>query len=486
MKLSSLICAIDPTLSCPDVEITTVTDRPACANAQSIFVCIHGARANGHAFAPEAYRNGCRVFVAEEPLSLPADAWIVPVSATRQALAHLACAFYGHPSREMKIIGVTGTKGKTTVSRLLSTLLEKAGIPCGYVGTNGAKYRDVMLPLGNTTPDPLTLQRILRQMLDAGIQAAVLEISSQALYQFRADGISFEACVFTNLHSDHIGPTEHPTFAHYRDAKHRLFTDFAHHVTVVNADDPHTAYMLERTAAEKVVRYSMCDPTADYYAFHTLPTQSNAGYGISFRLTPPAESIPVFLPMLGTFNASNALAALSVAAECFGIDPVLSASLLQTAAVEGRTETLPLKNGACAVIDYAHNGIGLQKLLTSLRVYKPRRLICLFGSVGERSQLRRREMGDVAAKHADLAILTSDNPGNEDPASILADIAQAFSGTKTPYLAIPDRAEAIRTAVEMTEAGDILVLAGKGHESYQLIGNERVPFSERSILEEYQ
>lgn len=486
MKLSALIATIDPAVSCPDLEITSITERPIHATAQSIFVCIHGARANGHAFAPEAYHHGCRVFVAEEPLSLPSDAFVLTVDATRRALSHLACAFYGHPSKEMKIIGITGTKGKTTTARLLSSLLNDVGIPCGYIGTNGVIYNGITSPLANTTPDPLTLQKHLRQMLDAGIKAAVLEISSQALYQFRADGTVFEACVFTNLHSDHIGPTEHPSFEHYRDSKKRLFTDFSHRVTFVNADDPHAAMMQNGTAAKKIIRYSMQDETADYYAFNTLPTQTKKGYGISFRLTPPKESIPVFLPMLGEFNASNALAVLSVASECFGLDPKRAADFLAQSSVEGRTETVNLKNGACAVIDYAHNGIGLEKLLTSLRAYKPRRLICLFGSVGERSQLRRREMGDVAARHCDLAILTSDNPAKEDPTSIISDIAQSFTNTKTPYLTIPDREAAIRTAAELTEAGDILVLAGKGHESYQLIGTERIPFSERSILEDYQ
>lgn len=482
MKLSTLLHSIDIKAIDRDAEISNVTDRANTAASGSIFVCICGARADGHDFAPTAYQNGCRVFVCSRSLSLPDDAIICTVQDTRSALAKLACAFYGNPSKQLKIIGITGTKGKTTVASLLSQVLDRSGIPCGYIGTNGISYNGASKPLQNTTPDPLTLQRVLREMTDSGMHAVVLEVSSQAIYQSRIVGMEFEACVFTNLYSDHVGPTEHPSFEHYKSCKHRLFTDFPSKFMICNADDPYTDEMKTGRSAERLITYSLKDDRADYFAQNILPTLNQNGYGISFLIQKDQKNYPISLPLLGKFNAGNALAVLAVAKECFDLSIYTVKDVLADAKVTGRTETVQLGRGACAVIDYAHNGESLSKLLTALREYKPKRLICLFGSVGERSFLRRREMGDAAARLCDLAILTSDNPGREDPMKIINEIAQPFQSTKTPYFAIPDRAQAIREAVRLTGDNNILVLAGKGHEDYQLIGTETVPFSDREIL----
>ena len=319
-------------------------------------------------------------------------------------------------------------------------------------------------------------------MRESGIRAVALEVSSQALYQHRVDGIQFEATVFTNLYSDHVGPTEHPDFDHYKACKHRLFTNFPSRIALFNTDDANAQEMQENCAAHRILTYALDTTCADYAANNLLPTQSDKGYGISFSTKVDGTPESFSIPLLGKFNASNAIAVLAVAHECFGLSAHALALALKNAAVNGRTEAFRLASGACAVVDYAHNGESLCKLLTALREYKPSRLICLFGSVGERSQLRRREMGDVAARLCDLAILTSDNPGREDPSAIIADIARAFASTRTPYLAIPDRSDAIRQAVSLTRAGDILVLAGKGHEAYQLIGTEKLPFSDREEL----
>ncbi|MBQ9760106.1 MAG: UDP-N-acetylmuramoyl-L-alanyl-D-glutamate--2,6-diaminopimelate ligase [Clostridia bacterium] len=476
MTLSKLLSSLDPCGIFPDCEITALTDRPSAATTGTLCVCIRGARANGHDFAMQAYENGCRAFVVSEPIALPSDAFVYTVPDTRVSLAKLACAFYENPSRQLRVIGITGTKGKTTVASLLSQTLTSAGIPCGYIGTNGVRFGDLTRSLSNTTPDPLTLQSLMREMVDHGIRALALEVSSQAIYQHRTDGIEFEATVFTNLYSDHVGPTEHPSFAHYKKCKHRLFTDYPSRISVFNADDPYTKDMKRGSAAERKITYSIAGKRADYAAENVLPTLAKNGYGVSFFI----EGREILLPLLGKFNAANALAVLAVARECFGLSTATVASTLSNVSVTGRTETIPLVGGACAVIDYAHNGESLFKLLSALREYKPTHLICLFGSVGERSHLRRREMGDAAEALCDLAILTSDNPGREDPMAIIEDIAASF--VHTPYLAIPDRAQAIQTAVRLVQAGDILVLAGKGHEDYQLIGTERLPFSDREIL----
>ncbi len=479
MTLADLLLDAGFSANAPSLPIKNLTDNAQKADEKSLLVCIRGARANGHDFAPQAYEKGCRAFVAAEPLTLPDDAFVLTVPDTREALARLADSFFGHPSRDLAVIGITGTKGKTTVASLLSQVLTKSGIPTGYVGTNGVRFGDTERALPNTTPDPITLQKTLCEMRDSGMRAVALEVSSQAVYHHRVTGIRFDTTLFTNLYSDHVGQSEHPSAAHYKACKHRLFTDFPSRVSIFNADDANAAEMMQGAVASRLLTYSASSP-ADYRAQNVTPTVKETGYGISFELADSGHSVS--LPSLGRFNASNALAVLAVAHASFGLSVERIATALSDAHVTGRTETVALPQKAYAVIDYAHNGESLFQLLTALREYNPHRLICLFGSVGERSQLRRREMGDAAARLCDLAILTSDNPGREDPMTIIEEIARSFESTKTPYLAIPDRAFAIQTALRLVSEGDILVLAGKGHEDYQLIGTEKRPFSDREAL----
>lgn len=483
MTVSEIIRELGLSAICPEASIDTVAQHPSQARNGSVFVCIRGARHDGHDHAPEAYRNGCRLFIAQHDITLPEDARILTVPDTRIALAQIASLCYGNPSHHMRIIGVTGTKGKTTVASMLSQILNQAGIPCGYMGTNGVAFGKISYPLQNTTPDPITLQSTLRDMLDHGIQAAVLEISSQAVYQSRIEGMQFDTCIYTNLYSDHIGPHEHPDFEHYRSCKHRLFTDYGCRLAIGNSDDPYWERMIANTSADRTVACSTQKKDTPCFAEGITPIASSAGYCTAFSVCRQEERANVTLPLLGAFNASNALLAIATARECFDVPLSLAAQILSNASVTGRTEVIRIANGATAVIDYAHNGSSLSHLLTALRAYRPTRLICLFGSVGERSQLRRRELGDAAAALADLAILTSDNPGTEDPQAIIDEIARSFQGSKTPYLCIVDRAEAIRTAVSLCQRGDILVLAGKGHENYQLIGRERLPHSDKAILQ---
>lgn len=477
MKLDDLLYK-----NAPAIEIEEITDNSAKSNASSLFFCICGARSDGHDYAMHAYQNGCRAFVCERKINLPSDAYVYYTDNTRRALALTASKFYGEPSRQMTVVGITGTKGKTTVATLLHRLLCEMDIPCGYIGTNGVAYRDISHPLKNTTPDPITLQNTLRQMLDAGVKAVIMEVSSQAIYQSRIDGMTFDACVFTNLYTDHIGPSEHPSFDHYKHCKHCLFSDYGCKTMIANLDDRYASEMQENTSATSIIGYSTRSNQADYYAYNVLPTIGKRGYGVSFSLKDKETDIPFTLSMLGKFNVQNALAVIATAREIFHVSLRDIAKHLSTLSVEGRTETLSLSNGACVVIDYAHNGSSLSALLSALREYKPNRLICLFGSVGERSELRRKALGNAAATLADLAILTSDNPGREDPMAIISEIAASFEGTRTPYLTIPDRAKAIQEAVRMLLPNDILVLAGKGHENYQLIGSEKQPFSDREEL----
>lgn len=461
----------------------TVTENAAQADRNSIFVCIRGARADGHRFAQTAYLNGCRYFVAEHALHLPDNAVTVLVSDTHTALAALACAHSGDPSRKIRVIGVTGTKGKTTTAALLSQILGFAGIRCGYIGTNGILFGDGRSTgTRNTTPDAVTLQATLAEMVESGCRAVALEVSSQALKLGRVAGTVFDTCIFTNLSPDHIGPAEHPDFADYAACKRRLFVDYPCAAVICNTDDPFAATLLSDTNAAVRVTCSV-GSEADYVAENALPYRTGTALGSCFSVRLRDRSqLFCRLPLIGDGNISNALLALSCAVERFGISPEKAVQALEAAEIPGRSEVINLHGGATAVIDYAHNGISLRRLLSDLRLYHPHRLICLFGSVGERTQLRRRELGAVAGELADLCILTSDNPGSESPQAIISDIAEGLTGFPTPFLAIPDRRAAIRRAVELLQPGDILVLAGKGHERYQLIGKEKRPFCEREIL----
>lgn len=468
----------------PDCEITTLTDHSERTNAESVFVCICGARFDGHTLAPRAYERGCRIFVAEDPLDLPPDACVLLTSNSRKTLSELACTLWGDPSGKMHVIGITGTKGKTTTATMLSHILNSVGIPTGYIGTNGISYGSVERTTVNTTPDPLTLQQTLSDMYRCGIRAVVMEVSSQGLMQSRVAGVQFGTVLFTNLYLDHVGSTEHPTFEHYRATKHSLFTEFAAPNAVWNIDDPATPFMRLGCTALRNLTISGEERHADYLAQNIRPLRDTSGLFSLFRLIAENEELECRLRLLGEHNVYNALLAVAVAHGVFQVPLAMTVASLEKLAIRGRAECIPLPNGALCVIDYAHNGESLRHLLTSLRVYHPSRLICLFGSVGERTQVRRRELGEVAAELADLSILTSDNPGNEDPMQIIDEIAAAFGNKRKAYIKIPDRSDAIRCAISMLTKNDILVLAGKGHEEYQLIGREKIPFSERNIVKD--
>ena len=275
---------------------------------------------------------------------------------------------------------------------------------------------------------------------------------------------------------------EHPSFAHYKECKHRLFTDFSCNTVIYNADDAYADEMMNGCLAKRRISYSLMDKSCDLFACNIEKDITEDGFGCRFSMFQNQSSFPARLPMPGEFNVSNALAALAVSTACFDILPEHAIQALQSVAVEGRAETVRLSNGACALIDYAHNGASLEHLLSAMKNYTSGRLICLFGSVGERSQLRRRELGDAAVKYCDLVILTSDNPGREDPEEIMNEIALSFEGSTVSYLKIADRRQAILEAVRITRPDDLLILAGKGHEQYQLIGTQKLPFSDKEVL----
>lgn len=438
------------------------------------FACLVGANVDGHRFVLSAYEKGCRVFVVCRAVSLPEDAVVIRVQDTRYALAVLSDTLFGHPSGQVKVIGVTGTKGKTTVTHLIRAVLEEAGVKTGIIGTNGIRYGDVYHETVNTTPESYELQKALREMADAGCRCAAVEVSSQGLMTERTACVDFAAGVFTNISPDHIGPTEHPDFAHYLECKSRLFK--VCRAGFVNTDDPHSRVILN--AAECGVTTFGMEHRADYQASGVQLLREPGFLGLTFRCKSHSGERMVKLNQPGTFSACNALAAIAVCRH-LGVEWDVIVRALSKAAIKGRVEVVPALPYCTTVVDYAHNGVSLQSLLTTLRAYQPRRLVCVFGSVGGRTQGRRAEMGGIAAKLADFSVLTSDNPGFEEPMDIIRDIEASMASARGKFVSIPDREAAVKYAIDNARPGDILAIAGKGHEEYQLIGDRHVPYSDR-------
>lgn len=486
MLLSELIKVVNHTeiinrtgIDPEKTEITSLCSDSRQVGADSMFVCISGSVTDGHNHAWGAYGRMCRVFVIEHPIALPNDSFVIVAKDTRVALAQLSAAFYGYPAKEMTIIGITGTKGKTTSSLMIYNVLNSRGIPTGYIGSNGIYYAGYEFSTINTTPESIDLHSYMRKMINAGIRTLVMEVSSQALKLARVYGIKFSTCVFTNLSPDHIGEHEHHDFNEYMECKRSLFTDYGADYIVYNADDEHAPAMILGNRCKKSSISLLGD--ADFSAQDIDYFRSNSCVGVKFTCVHGESSMPISVPFPGDFSVYNALTAMAVCTE-LGLSPEEVASALKDIRVKGRFETYELPNGAVAVIDYAHNGVSLKAALQALRIYKPKRLICLFGSVGGRTKIRRAELGLVASRDADFCILTSDNPDNESPLAIISEIAVYFTSGTCPYIAIPDRKEAIEYALKNSEDGDIILLAGKGHESYQMIKGKRESFSEAEII----
>ncbi|MBO7297001.1 MAG: UDP-N-acetylmuramoyl-L-alanyl-D-glutamate--2,6-diaminopimelate ligase [Clostridia bacterium] len=482
MKLCDLVRGLDYTCprALPDADVTYICHDSRKAGPDALFICIAGYVSDGHNYALSAYDKGVRTFVAQRPIELPRDATVIYVPDTRIALAKLAAAIFDRPADKLCIIGITGTKGKTTTALMIHGVLEKLGIPSAYIGTNGIDFGGRHYATANSTPESLDLHEYMAQMVEFGIRYVVMEVSSQALKLHRVHGIKFDYCIFTNLSPDHIGGVEHADMEEYKACKRLLFSFPGIRNILVNADDPEAAYMTADTTAP-VTSFGM-GKGCDWRAAKIRPEICFRVPGTSFVCsTPDGQALPVSIPFPGDYSVYNALCALAVCNK-LGIPLADSTAALAVVRVKGRFEPVFLASrpDTTFIIDYAHNGASLRAVLESLRAYKPRRLICLFGSVGDRTQMRRGELGAVASELCDLSILTSDNPGNEDPNKIIADIAAAF--THDRYVCIPDRAEAIAYAVKNARKGDAVVLAGKGHENYQLICGKHLPFSEREIL----
>lgn len=484
MELSKIVSPIKYTCTAQDdlekIQINNLCYNSRNASTDALFVCLTGALTDGHSYAADAYQRGCRTFLCEREVELPKDAVQIITEDTRIGLALASAEFFGRPADELTIIGVTGTAGKTTVALLTQQLLLDSGISAGYIGSNGVQFAGRSYHTANTTPESYELHRYFRQMRDCGVTAVVLEVSSQALYRNRVHGLRFQIGVFTNLGLDHVDEHEHPTFEHYRDTKRSLFRDYGCAYMVYNADDPWHEYMLEGCSAEKKIGFGM-NSAADFFAQNYAFSAYDGIYGASFDLTVAGESNCVRMAFPGKYNISNAMAAMA-ACSCMGVPLSQMCKAMETASVQGRFEQVKILPDAAFIIDYAHNGISLQAALETIRSYGPKRVVCLFGSVGGRTQSRRAELGKVAAQLADVCVLTSDNPNFEPPEAVIEDIASHFAGSSCQVIKIPDRTEAVEYVVRNARPGDAVLLAGKGHEDYQLICGKKIPFCERELL----
>ncbi len=485
MKLKDLLSSISFTrIQWPDQEsFDTSITAIACDSRKvipgALFVCIRGFQADGHEHIDEAVEAGAVAVVVERMPDSPLGAAVIQVQDSRLAQAYLATAWFGNPANDMTMIGLTGTKGKTTTAHMIKKILEAAGKKTGMIGTMGAFIGDEKIPTNNTTPDSYELQQILSQMREAGCSHVVMEVSSQGLKQHRTAGITFQYGAYLNISPDHIGAAEHADFEEYLSCKKRLFAQSE--CAVVNLEDAHAKDIL--ALAPHAITFSLAQES-DYRVSDIQNIWEPDIFGISFKLLGKASGT-IRLNMPGRFNVENALAALCIA-RAEGIDMPTIQSALSQVIVKGRTQLIQdTVRHASFIIDYAHNAFSMESLLQMLKSYHPRRIICLFGGGGNKPRQRRYDMGEVAGKYADLTIITADNPRNEDLNEINKDIIEGLNVHHGEYKIILDREQAIHYLIDYCGKDDIGVLIGKGHEEYQEIHGVKYYFSEEKIISDY-
>lgn len=455
----------------PEGDILDVTSDSRKAAERTVFVCVKGEKADGHDFAAAAAAQGCIAVVAEHPTDAPVPHILVKDS--RRAYALMCANLFENPARKLRLVGVTGTNGKTTTTFLIKGILEQNGHKSGLIGTIQNMAGDTVLPSHFTTPEPHELQETFRRIADAGCEFAVMEVSSHALDQERVAGLSFEVGLFTNLTQDHLD--YHKTMENYLAAKQKLFTMSG--VGIINLDDPSAQSFLDGAQC-KTVTYSAKRMDADYTA-RNIRYRSD---GIDYELVGMGVIGRVSAHIPGGFSVYNTLAAASCALTLgLPFNGVITA-LAELKGVKGRIEVVPTGRDFTVIIDYAHTPDALEKILRAVRGFAKGRIVALFGCGGDRDRTKRPLMGAVTAKNADFCIVTSDNPRTEDPAAIIADILPGMEDIGTPYVVIENRRDAIRYAIEHAQKDDVVLLAGKGHEDYQIIGREKHHFDEREVI----
>ena len=480
MKLNKLLERLeyDVVQGTDEAEVTTLVNDSRKVDAGSVFVCISGAVSDGHKFAADVAAKGAAAVVVEKDVEVPADVTVIRVQDTRYALALMSAAYFGYPAEKLKIIGITGTKGKTTTTYMIRSILEGVGHKVGLIGTIEAIIGDEKIPAANTTPESFTIHQYFARMLEAGCDSVVMEVSSQGLMLHRTAGIPFEIGIFTNLGRDHIGPNEHKDFEDYKRCKAMLFQQCR--LGIANVDDKYF-HDIFKNATCRVETFGF-SAHADLRA-ENVQLVSRPGYlGVAYHVSGLMD-FDVEIDIPGTFSVYNSLTAIAVCRH-FGVPVEKIKEALKKAKVKGRIEMIKVSDEFTLMIDYAHNAMSMESLLTTLKEYHPKRLVCLFGCGGNRSKDRRYEMGEVSGRLADLTIITSDNPRFEEPQAIIDDIKIGIGRTDGKYVEICDRKEAIKYAIQHGQPGDVIVLAGKGHEDYQEIKGVKYPMDERVLIAE--
>lgn len=478
MKLTALLERLqyEVVQGTKEIEITELTNDSRKVTEGSVFVCISGAVSDGHQYIEEVGKKGAAAVIVEKDVEAPKHMTVIRVEDTRYALALASAAYFGYPAEQLKVIGITGTKGKTTTTYMVKSILEEVGHKVGLIGTIEAIIGDEVIPAVNTTPESFTIHQYFRKMVDAGCDAVVMEVSSQGLMLHRTAGIPFEIGIFTNLGEDHIGPNEHKDFEDYKRCKGLLFRQCK--IGIANVDDPYFKDVFREATCE-IETFGFSEK-ADLRAEHAEMVTRPGYLGVAYHVAGLMD-FDVEIDIPGTFSVYNSLTAIAVCRH-FNVPTEKIQKALKVAKVKGRIEMVKVSDEFTLMIDYAHNAMSLESLLTTLKEYHPKRLVCLFGCGGNRSKTRRYEMGEVSGRLADLTIITSDNPRFEEPQEIIDDIKIGMKKTDGTYVEICDRKEAIRYAIVNGQPGDVIVLAGKGHEDYQEIKGVKYAMDERDLI----
>lgn len=467
-----------------DIDISSIKNDSRNVEKNDMFIAIKGFDIDGHEHIEEAIQNGAKVVLMQEDSvdkelikKIPDDVTIILTSNTRYALAIASCNYYKNPSKKVKLIGVTGTKGKTTTTYMIRNILEKQGIKVGLIGTVASYVGDKKIRNNdNTTPESLKLQEILNEMVKEKCEVVIMEVSSQSLKLSRVAGCDFDIAVFTNLAEDHISAKEHPNMEDYFNSKVELFkmckTGF------INSDDIHSI-MIPKLVPECNIKTYGIDNHCDLLAKDITVTNQYVDFKV--KLGDKNERVKVSIP--GRFSVYNSLAAISVALKLGCSSENIKEALIDIR-VPGRSELVNNKKGLTIMIDYAHTPESLEKILSAVKIYTKGRVISVFGCGGDRDKNKRPMMGEASGRVADYTIITSDNPRSEDPEQIVKEVEIGIKKTKGKYECIVNRVEAIKKAIKMANAKDIIVLAGKGHEQYQEIKGKRYPFDEALIVNE--
>lgn len=472
MKLSQILKGIKVLNEYSDIDVLDVTQDSRLVKEGSLFVCIKGAAFDGHSVAGEMLTKGACAVVVEKDMGLDNQ---VIVENTRGIFSYICANFFSNPAEKLKLIGLTGTNGKTTTTFLIKQILENVGKKVGLIGTVQNMIGDEAYPAKYTTPDPYELQKLFSQMVEAGCEYCVMEVSSQALAQGRVNGVRFAVGAFTNLTQDHLD--YHKTWENYFNAKRLLFENCD--IAVTNADDENGLKIIEGLNFDKVVTYAVNRNDATYVA-KNVTFKSN---GVEYELV--GDKIGrCSCPIPGRFSVYNSLCAVSCAlALGISFEQVLMA-ISKSKGVKGRIEVVPCDRDFTIIIDYAHSPDGLENIISSLKEIAKGRVVTLFGCGGDRDKTKRPKMGKIAAELSDYCIVTSDNPRSENPSAIIQDILEGMKGVKTPYTVVENRKEAIAYAIEHAKKDDIILLAGKGHETYQILPTGTIHFDEREAVAE--